>query len=196
MKLESLKAGILTIGNEVLDGIVLDTNTNWLEQQLVQLGVEIRRVVSVRDEVEEIGEGLNFLMKDCDVIITSGGLGPTHDDMTLYSIGKALGRELALDEGGLAIVARQYKMLHGRGIVASPDLTDSRKKMAMLPQGASALDNTIGGAPGVMLHEGNATIFCLPGVPAELKDIWERGVKQWILNVLFMKRMKGLPQLS
>ncbi|MFW9920939.1 MAG: molybdopterin-binding protein [Candidatus Thorarchaeota archaeon] len=181
MKAPSLKAGILTIGNEVLDGLILDTNANWIEQQLVKLGVEMRCVVSVRDEVEEIGQGLAFLMERCDFVITSGGLGPTHDDMTLLSIAKSLERELVLNPKGLEIVSRQYEMLYEKGMVQSPNLTESRRKMAILPEGAIALDNTVGGAPGVMLNQKDRTIFCLPGVPAELKDIWESGVKPWVL---------------
>lgn len=183
---KGLRAGILTIGNEVLDGLVLDTNSNWMEKELIALGVEMRRLVTVRDEVEEIGNGLDFLLDDCDVIITSGGLGPTHDDMTLVSIGKKLKRNVLLDTHGLEIVTRQYEILHQRGIVSSPDITESRKKMAMLPEGSIALDNTVGGAPGVKIHHEDKTIFCLPGVPSELRDIWERGVKPW-----FIENIKG-----
>lgn len=182
MSRNTLRAGILAIGNEVIDGIVLDTNSNWMEQQLVAMGVEMRRLVSVRDEVEEIGEGLKFLCQDCDVVITSGGLGPTHDDMTLGSIAKVIGVPLEENEEALTIVERQYKILFDRGIVASPEMSESRLKMARIPRGSLPLDNTVGGAPGVMLEYKQTMIFCLPGVPAELKDIWENGVKAWVLE--------------
>ncbi len=177
---KGLRAGILTIGNEVLDGLVLDTNSNWMEKELISLGVEMRRLVTVRDEVDEIGNGLEFLLGDCDVVITSGGLGPTHDDMTLFSIGKKLNREIVLDKHGLEIVTRQYEMLYRKGIVSAPEITESRMKMAMLPERSIALDNAVGGAPGVRIHHEGKTIFCLPGVPSELKDIWQRGVKPWL----------------
>ncbi|MFW9975735.1 MAG: competence/damage-inducible protein A [Candidatus Thorarchaeota archaeon] len=175
-----LTAGILTIGNEVIDGHVLDTNANWMEKQLVRLGVEIRRQVTVRDEVKEIGKGLEFLCEVCDVVITSGGLGPTHDDMTLYAIAVAFDQELAIDKEALEIVMRQYKILFKEKIVATEEMTESRLKMATIPVGGKALDNTVGGAPGVLLTYRGSTIFCLPGVPAELKDIWENSVKPWI----------------
>jgi molybdenum cofactor synthesis domain-containing protein len=179
---DTLRAGILAIGNEVIDGIVLDTNSNWMEQQLIAMGVEMRRVVTVRDEVEEIGKGLKFLCEECDVVITSGGLGPTHDDMTLHSIAIAVDVPLQEDQKAIEIVERQYRTLHEKEIVASPEMTESRLKMARIPQGSTPLDNTVGGAPGVMLEYNGTVIFCLPGVPAELKDIWDRGVKSWILE--------------
>ena len=96
--------GFLAIGNELLDGIVLETNCHWMEIRLVALGVDIRRLVSVRDEIEEIGKALQFVREACDVIITSGGLGPTHDDMTLKAIAIALGREIVEDKDAVEII--------------------------------------------------------------------------------------------
>ncbi|MFW9975363.1 MAG: competence/damage-inducible protein A [Candidatus Thorarchaeota archaeon] len=175
-----LTVGIMAIGNEVLDGIVLDTNSNWMETKLVALGAQIRRLVSVRDEMEEIGNALRFLRESCNVIITSGGLGPTHDDMTLAAITKALGRKIVENRDAANIIKRQYKTLYEKGIVAAPDFTEYRRKMAQFPDGSSPLDNRVGGAPGVMIHDENVTIFCLPGVPAELKFIFEDSVIPWI----------------
>jgi len=172
--------GILAIGNEVLDGLVLDTNSNWMELQLVALGLQIRRLVSVKDEIEEIGKALEFVMETCDVVITSGGLGPTHDDMTLKAIAIALGLKVSENADALAIVGRQYKTLYERGIVQSPDMTETRIKMARIPEGAVPLDNRVGGAPGVKLEAGNSTIFALPGVPSELKFIFKDSVVPWI----------------
>ncbi len=172
--------GILAIGNEVLDGLVLDTNSNWMELQLIALGLQMKRLVSVRDEIEEIGKALDFLMDSCDVIITSGGLGPTHDDMTLRAIALHLNRSVSEDPNALAIVQRQYKTLYERGIVQSPDMTEARKKMAIIPEGSVPLDNRVGGAPGIRLNEGQKTIFSLPGVPSELKFIFEDSVIPWL----------------
>ena len=172
--------GFLAIGNEVLDGLVLDTNSNWMELRLVALGMQIKRLVSVRDELDEIGKALYFLIDACDVIITSGGLGPTHDDMTLKAIAIALNRDIEENPEALKIVERQYKTLFERGIVQSPDITEARRKMARIPKEAIPLDNQVGGAPGVMIHEKDTTIFCLPGVPSELKFIFEDSVVPWI----------------
>jgi len=187
MNSELKTVGILAIGNEVLDGLVLDTNSNWMELRLVAHGLQIKRLVSVRDEIEEIGKALRFLMDSCDVIITSGGLGPTHDDMTLKAIAIALRLKIQEDAEALAIVERQYKDLFARGIVQTPELTDARVKMAQIPEGSVPLDNRIGGAPGVRLETEQSVIFSLPGVPSELKFIFEDSVIPWISERVIQK---------
>ncbi len=173
-------AGIIAIGNELLDGKVLETNSNWMEIRLAALGLETRRLVSVRDEIDEIGEALEFVRKECDVILTSGGLGPTHDDMTLKALAAKLGRNINENPEAIKIIKRQYETLHEKGIVHTSDMTDSRRKMAQLPEGAQALDNRVGGAPGVLIQDGDTAIFCLPGVPSELKYIFEDSVMPWL----------------
>ena len=180
MKAESLRAGILTIGNEVLDGIILDTNTNWIEMKIHALGLEMRRVVAVRDEMGEIGRGLHFLLDDCDVIFTSGGLGPTHDDMTLAAIGKALDLQLLENEQAIEMIRRRYVDLHRRGIIATSDMTESRRKMGVVPEGSVLLSNDVGAAPGVRVNYGGKFVFSLPGVPSELKSIWENSIQPWL----------------
>ncbi|MHA2058797.1 MAG: competence/damage-inducible protein A [Candidatus Thorarchaeota archaeon] len=176
----TLTAGIIAIGNELLDGIVLDTNSNWIEIRLTAMGVQIQRLVSVRDEIGGIGEALEFAREACDMIITSGGLGPTHDDMTLKAIAKALGRETIEDKDALKIIKRQYKMLFEKEIVTASELTEARMKMAQIPKGAVPLDNRVGGAPGVKIQDKDTTIFCLPGVPSEMKFIFENSVIPWV----------------
>ncbi|MHA2311209.1 MAG: competence/damage-inducible protein A [Candidatus Thorarchaeota archaeon] len=175
-----MKAGILIIGNEVLDGLVLDTNSNWMEVRLTALSAEMHRLVTVRDMKDEIGSALDFLMGECQIIITSGGLGPTHDDMTLESIADHFGLKLIENKDALDIVKKQYRMLSEKGIVADSDITEPRKKMAQIPEGSTPLDNAVGGAPGIMMEVNDTTIFCLPGVPAELKYIFDNSVIPWV----------------
>ena len=119
----TLRAGILAFGDEVLDGLVLDTNSKWIEIHLAPLGVEMNRLVSVRDNLVEIGRALKFLMETCDLVITSGGLGPTHDDMTLKAVAQAFNRNLVEDQKALSMVEGQYRELYERGIVNSPEIT-------------------------------------------------------------------------
>ena len=126
-------------------------------------------------------------MEACDVVITSGGLGPTHDDMTLKAIAISLGLEVSENADALAIVERQYKTLYEKGIVQSPDLTEAGIKMARIPESAVPLDNKVGGAPGVRLEAGNSTIFSLPGVQSELKFIFEDSVIPWISDRVSQK---------
>ncbi len=193
-----VRVGILTIGNEVLDGLVLDTNANWLDNQIASIGLQVVRHATVRDTLEEIGHGIDFLRNHCDVIISSGGLGPTFDDMTLDAVSRYIGVKLAEHPDAIAIIERQYKMLHDRGIVQSPDLTESRRKMAQLPVGGVPLDNRVGGAPGVRLKiDGSTTLICLPGVPSELKDIFDGSVRKWLHECTSMKyyeRVVDFPQ--
>lgn len=166
--------GILVVGNEILDGIVLDTNSQWIIGRLKPMGLQVLEAITVRDSLGEIGRGLRRLVADgCSLIFTSGGLGPTHDDMTVQGVADELGLPVELDPGALAMVARQYRLLHERGVIDSPEITESRRKMAMLPRGSKALDNSVGGAPGVMVEAGASTIFLLPGVPKELMWIFD-----------------------
>ncbi len=187
MTKEIKTVGIIAIGNELLDGMVLETNSNWMEIHLVPLGLEIRRLASVRDETKEIGHAVDFVKEECDVIITSGGLGPTHDDLTLKAIATHLGKKMVENPEAIEIVKRQYKTLYEKGIVQSPDMTESRRKMGHLPEGSQALDNRVGGAPGVMIVDGGTTIFCLPGVPSELKFIFVDSVIPWVKDKSLQK---------
>ncbi|MFX0208020.1 MAG: competence/damage-inducible protein A [Candidatus Hodarchaeota archaeon] len=175
--------GILVIGNDVLDGITLDTNSNWLVRRLIPLGAKIKTRITVRDDISAISWALHHLIDlGCDVIFVSGGLGPTHDDMTFLGLAHALDMELELNPQALAIVKRQYQWLHKKGLVDTPEINKPRKKMAKLPKGAIPLDNRVGGAPGVLIEQNNVLIFALPGVPAEFKSIYESEIEPILLK--------------
>lgn len=167
-------AAIITVGNEILDGIILDTNTKWIIERLKPLGLMVVEILIVRDNVSEISRAIKRAIEDgCDIIITSGGLGPTHDDMTLKGVAEAFHLPLEINEEGLAIVARQYRQLYEMGRIESGEITDTRRKMAVFPKGSRPLDNRVGGAPGVLLHINCADIISLPGVPYELMWIFD-----------------------
>ena len=179
--------GILVVGNEILDGIVLDTNSHWIINQLKALNLHAKGKATVRDEVPEIARVLRRLVADgCNLVFTTGGLGPTHDDKTLSGVAEAFGLPLEVNEEALGIVTRQYRDLHERGIIETADLTDARRKMAVLPRGAKPLDNRVGGAPGVLLDIEGAQVVCLPGVPGELMWIFDNQ-----LLTLLKQRVEG-----
>lgn len=193
---EKFLAGILTIGNEVLEGIVRDTNSNWLERRLRVLGVKIMRHATVLDDKREIAHGLSFLFECCNMVITTGGLGPTHDDMTLESIAEYLGVEIQEDETAAEIVQRQYRELYKKGMVDSPDYTEKRAKMAMIPEGAKPLDNRVGGAPGILIETEKTILIVLPGVPKEMKFIFDDSIAKRIRKQLtgqFVERVVEFP---
>jgi len=167
------RAEIIAIGNELLLGDVLDTNTNWLCKRITGVGGQVTRVAMIRDEIEDIAAEIrSALGRKPELIFTTGGLGPTGDDITLLAVAEATERPVELHAEALALVKAKYEELAEKGYVDDAALTEARKKMAYLPRGAIALRNPVGGAPGVMLEMGESALVSLPGVPEELKAIY------------------------
>jgi len=163
---------VLSAGNEVLIGDVLDTNTNWLCARVTGLGGLVRRTVMLRDDVEAIGAELRgCLERSPALLFTVGGLGPTSDDRTLQGVARGLGVGLELHPEAERLVAEKYAEFHAAGHVPFAELNDSRRKMARLPAGAEPIVNPIGGAPAVLVRAGQTRIVSLPGVPGELMAI-------------------------
>ncbi len=179
--------GIIVVGNEILDGVVLDTNSQWIINRLKPLNFNVTESITVRDEVPEIARAIKRLVADgCNLIFTTGGLGPTHDDMTLQGVAEAFELPMELNEDALAIVTRQYRTLHEKGVIESPEIIESRRKMAVLPMTATPIDNRVGGAPGVLLQRAGVQVISLPGVPKELMWIFDNE-----LMPLFRQRAEG-----
>jgi nicotinamide-nucleotide amidase len=176
---------ILVIGNEVLAGNVLDSNSHWLCQQIAARGGQVRRIMVLRDDPGEIKDGLlGALQRRPELVLTCGGLGPTQDDLTVSAIGEALGRAIGQDPAAYEMIRDFYAELHAREEVTTADMLPPRAKMAQMPEGAEPLQNRIGAAPGVLLiHEG-ATIVSLPGVPAEMKDIFTNSLAPRLGSIL------------
>ncbi|MFA4965021.1 MAG: molybdopterin-binding protein [Thermoleophilia bacterium] len=163
---------IVSAGNEVLIGDVLDTNTNWLCTEVTGRGGLVRRTVMLRDDIEAIAAELRgALARRPALVFTVGGLGPTSDDRTLEGVALGLGVELALHPGAERLVAARYAEFHARGFVPFAEMTESRRKMARLPAGAEPVVNPIGGAPAVLCERDGTSIVSLPGVPGELMAI-------------------------
>ena len=163
----------LIIGNEILIGKTLDSNSNWMAKRIARYGHRLRRITTVEDELNIISNALQGILKrKPDIIITSGGLGPTFDDMTLEGIAMGLNRKLGLNKHALSSIKKVYKHAYDKGILKLEGMTKEREKMAYLPQGSTPLPNTIGTAPGVKISEEDTQIFILPGVPTELKSMF------------------------
>jgi molybdenum cofactor synthesis domain-containing protein len=164
---------LLIIGNEILIGKTLDSNSNWMAKRIARYGHRLRRITTVGDDLNIISRALQgILRRKPDIVITSGGIGPTFDDMTLEGIAMGLNRKLELNKHAFSSIKKMYKHAYDRGILKLEGMTKERKKMAFLPQGSIPLPNTIGTAPGIKINEENTQIYILPGVPTELKSIF------------------------
>src|SRR2546428_957076 len=165
-------AEIISFGNELLIGHTLDTNSHWIAKYLTRLGWTLERVTQLRDSLDSIRSGVKgSLKRNPGVLITIGGLGPTHDDMTLAGIARAINKPLRLDKEALELVRDHYRRLESK-----PKLTKYRTKMATLPQGSVPLPNPVGTAPGVKMQQSSTTLFSLPGVPSEMRAIFRASI--------------------
>ena len=176
---------IIAIGKEILRGQTLDANSHWLAQRITAMGGMVGRIVVPDDDVRAIAQEIKASFDNgAEVIITTGGLGPTFDDKTLAGVAEATGRPLALDPEALAFVTRRYQEFYEGGFVESPDITPPREKMAHVPQGAELMDNPVGTAPAVFLKLSHRVIFALPGVPKEMHAIFEGEVLPRLTKIL------------
>lgn len=167
-------AVILAIGREILRGRVHDSNSWMLARRLTSLGIRLLRIVACDDDLAAIVREVHRAQEDtATLIVTTGGLGPTDDDLTLAALAEATGCVLVPDEEARRLVAARYAALHQAGAVDDPGMTSPREKMARLPRGARALPNPVGAAPAAWLEVGRTTIVALPGVPAEMAAILE-----------------------
>ena len=163
---------ILCIGNELLSGITLNTNAHWLSRKITKIGGLVKRVIVVRDDLNEIKLALrDSLSRNPNWIIVCGGLGPTYDDRTLLGIGKALKKTLMLNSTALGMVKKSYRYRHRR-----VRINKARLKMAIIPKGSTPIENPVGNAPGILLCVHKTQIICLPGVPNEMKAITTKSI--------------------
>jgi nicotinamide-nucleotide amidase len=172
----SVRAGIVVTGTEVLTGRVQDRNGPFIADQLLELGVELAHITICGDRPGDIEAQLGFLAGEgVDLIVTSGGLGPTADDMTVAMVARFCGRELVLDpelEDKIAVILK--RLMAGRGITDFDAVLAANRKQAMVPEGAVVLD-PVGTAPGVIVPadgNGRPAVLVLPGPPRELQPMW------------------------
>ncbi|MCC6510327.1 MAG: CinA family nicotinamide mononucleotide deamidase-related protein [Pirellulaceae bacterium] len=181
-----MKAEIVSIGDEMTSGQRLDTNSRWLSQQLADLGVTTTRHTTIADDLEENIEVFASAAQRADLVIATGGLGPTLDDLTRYALAAAFDAPLELDQACLT---------HIEGMFAQRKrpMPERNNVQAMLPRGSLVIPNQHGTAPGIDLsvpRSGQAAsrIFALPGVPAEMIEMWTNTVQPRILNMLGPER--------
>jgi nicotinamide-nucleotide amidase len=176
----SARAGIVVTGTEVLTGRVQDRNGPWIADRLLELGVELAHITICGDRPADIEAQLRFMAdQGVDLIVTSGGLGPTADDMTVEVVARFCGRELILDDELENRIANILKTLMGRNPAFDPGTFDSiraaNRKQALIPVGAEVID-PVGTAPGVVVP-GKPAVIVLPGPPRELQPMWHKAIQ-------------------
>ncbi len=164
-----MQAELLTIGSELTSGVTVNTNAGYLARRLAELGIPCRRQVTVDDERSSIGGALREALRRCEVLITTGGLGPTFDDLTMDVIAQVTQRPLNYQPNVGATIRRFYTRRHRR-------LQRAALRQAYLPRGGVALSNPLGTAPGLWLDLSGQVVIALPGVPREMRAIMERHV--------------------
>lgn len=175
-----LRAGILVTGTEVLTGIISDRNGPWLSEQLMGLGVDTAMIQIAGDRPEDLMAALRFMAREgMALIVTSGGLGPTADDLTVEIVAHFAGRELVLDTELEEKIAEILRPLMSRWAGLDPDaIRESNRKQAVVPEGATVLD-PVGTAPGLVVPPATGsgpTVVVLPGPPRELHEMWEKAI--------------------
>lgn len=171
------KMEILCFGNELLIGKTLNTNAQWMARRATSLGITVKRITVVGDDVDEIASAISeALQRKPRFIITTGGLGPTFDDKTLEGIAKAFKSELEVNDEALKMVREKYETFAKAGKIEKVELTPARIKMAKLPKDAEPLPNPVGTAPAVVIRVDKTFLIALPGVPSEMEAIFEKSV--------------------
>lgn len=168
-----MRAELVSIGTELLLGEIIDTNAAWLAQQLAAIGVDVYFRTTVGDNVGRIAAAIQIGMSRADVIITTGGLGPTVDDMTREGIANAVGAPLELNH-------ELVEQIRARFAKWGRTMSENNVKQAYIPQGATPVENPVGTAPCFIVEHQGHFVFVLPGVPREMKHLTETRVLPWL----------------
>ncbi|HET7484073.1 MAG TPA: competence/damage-inducible protein A [Solirubrobacterales bacterium] len=170
--MSELRAGIVVTGTEVLTGRIADRNGPWISERLAELGVDVAHILVVGDRPDDLEAALRFLAAEgMDLIVTSGGLGPTADDLTAEIVARFAGRDLILDEEVEEKIAAILRGFARRFNFDPEAVREANRKQAMVPEGAIALD-PVGTAPGLVVPVDGRLVVVLPGPPRELQPMW------------------------
>jgi nicotinamide-nucleotide amidase len=163
-------AEILSQGEELVTGEIADTNAAWLSSELIGLGFDVTRHTAVGDRLEALIDLLREISRRADLCLCTGGLGPTCDDLTAEAVSLAFERPLAMDPTALTQIEDWFSRMNR-------DMPSVNRKQAMLPAGATRLDNLWGTAPGFSITAGRCRFFFMPGVPSEMKAMYQTAIR-------------------
>ena len=172
-----MKTAILSVGTEILFGQIVNTNTVYLSQQMNMLGFDVMYHYTVGDNPKRVEETIDLAFQDCDLILTTGGLGPTQDDLTKEVACKALDDTLVMMDDVLEEITKYFKTL-GR------EMTENNKKQAIMPSRATVFHNDAGTAPGFALEKDGKYIICMPGPPREMKRMFQKSVVPFLQSMI------------
>jgi nicotinamide-nucleotide amidase len=201
--MSEVRAGIVVTGTEVLTGRIADRNGPWISERLAELGVDVAHILVVGDRPDDLEAALRFMASEgMDLIVTSGGLGPTADDLTAEIVARFAGRELVLDEETEEKIATILRNFARRFDFDEEAVREANRKQAMVPEGAIALD-PVGTAPGLVVPADGRLVVVLPGPPRELQPMWPAALESEPLRQLLERasplhgytlRMFGVPE--
>jgi nicotinamide-nucleotide amidase len=172
---DHVNAEIIAIGTEILLGEITDTNSVYIAQKLRGIGINLYFMTSVGDNEQRIASAIKLAMERADVVITCGGLGPTVDDMTRQAVALATGRGLTFHQHLLDQIAARFAGF-------KVQMTDNNRRQAYLPDGAVIVENPVGTAPSFIVEQGEKRVISLPGVPREMKYLFENAVIPYLRN--------------
>ena len=198
-----IRAGIVVTGTEVITGRIADSNGPWVSERLAELGVEVAHILVVADRPDDLEAALGFMATEgMDLIVTTGGLGPTADDLTAEVVARFAGRELVLDEAMMEKIAEILRGFAKRFRLDEEALMEANRKQALVPAGSVPLD-PVGTAPGLVVPAGERVVVVLPGPPGELQPMWPTALAtEAVREVLaratplrgYTMRMFGVPE--
>jgi molybdenum cofactor synthesis domain-containing protein len=172
---DTYTVALIIIGNEILSGRTQDTNTAWIAEQLNRMGIVLQQVRVVPDIEDEIIAAIHELKEKTNYVFTTGGIGPTHDDITAEAVAKAFNTKLELNKEAFDLLVRHYG--------SESEVTPPRRKMAMIPEGARLINNPVSGAPGFQMEN----VFVMAGVPR---------IMQAMFDDIQVRLKRGKPVLS
>ncbi len=159
-----MNASIINIGNELLSGLIVNTNASYIAQKLDELGIDVKRIDTIADDSEEINQVLDYHLQISDLLIITGGLGPTNDDITKITLANKFGMKLVFHQPSFDHI---QQLFFNRGV----EVSETNRQQAFLPEGCTPLYNSQGTAPGMWFEIGGKIVVSIPGVPFEMKSL-------------------------